>query len=77
MAGAASHRLLTQIKGRLTTIADPFLVIDNEEIRQLAAKVYLTVFRRLGDPIYTQNMLNTAFLAKIHSLMQGGADKKK
>jgi hypothetical protein len=77
MAGAASHRLLMQIKGRLTAIADPFLVADNKEIRELAAKVFLTVFRRLGDPAYTQSMLDATFLAKLHRLMQGAPDAAK
>jgi len=77
MAGAASHRLLLQIKGRLTAIADPFLVADNKEIRELAAKVFLTVFKRLGDPAYTQSMLDATFLAKLHRLMQGAQDAAK
>lgn len=62
MAGAASHRLLLQIKGRLTSIAEPFLVADDKDIRELAAKVFLTVFKRLGEPAYTQSMLEAAFL---------------
>lgn len=77
MAGAASHRLLLQIKGRLTSIADPFLVADDKDIRELAAKVFLTVFKRLGDPAYTQSMLEAAFLQKLHGLMQGAPDAAK
>jgi signal transduction protein with GAF and PtsI domain len=49
MAGAASHRLLLQIKGRLTAIADPFLVNSDTQIRELSVRVYLTIFKRLGD----------------------------
>lgn len=37
MAEAASHRLLLVIKTRLLSIADPFLVFDQKEIRELAS----------------------------------------
>lgn len=62
MAGAASHRLLLQIKTRLTTIAEPFLVHDDNEIREYAVKVFTTLFKRLGDSNYTQSTLDVAFL---------------
>jgi len=77
MAGAASHRLLLQIKGRLTSIADPFLVAEDKDIRELSARVLLTIFKRLGDPTYTQNMIESAFLLKLHALMQGAPDAAK
>lgn len=62
MSGAASHRLLLQIKQRLISIADPFLVGEDQEIRELSARVFLTIFRRLGDPVYTQNIMDVSFL---------------
>ena len=37
MAEAASHRLLLVIKSRLISIADPFLIFDQKEIRELAS----------------------------------------
>jgi hypothetical protein len=70
MAGAASYRILQQIKNRLTTIADPFLVNEDERVRKLAADVFLTLFRRLGDPNYTQNTLDISFLQKLGILIQ-------
>jgi len=62
MASAASHRLLLQIKTRLTTIADPFLVHEDDQIREYAVKVFTTIFKRLGDTTYTQNSLDVSFL---------------
>ena len=53
MSKAASHRLLHQIKPRLVAFADPFLISDDDKIRELSAKVFLTIWRRLGDPVYT------------------------
>ena len=53
MAGAASYRILSQIKNRLTTIADPFLINEDDVVRELAADVFLTIFKRLGDATYT------------------------
>jgi hypothetical protein len=53
MAGAASYRILSQIKNRLTTIADPFLINEDDVVRELAADVFLTIFKRLGDANYT------------------------
>jgi len=53
MSGAASHRLLLQIKPRLIHFADPFLVNDGDSIRELSAKVFMTIFKRLGDQTYT------------------------
>jgi len=53
MAGAASHRLLLQIRSRLTAIADPFLSNDDTLIRELSTKVFITIFKRLGDAAYT------------------------
>jgi len=49
MAGAASHRLLLQIKQRLITIADPFLVNGDNQIRELSVNVFLTILKRLND----------------------------
>ena len=77
MAGAASHRLLLQIKQRLTTIADPFLVSDDNQIRELSAKVFITIFKRLGDPGYTQSIMDVSFLQKLHILMQDKENAKK
>jgi len=70
MAGAASHRLLQTVKQRLTTIADPFLTHEDTELRELAGRVFLTVFKRLGDPAYVQHTMDVAFLQKLHVLMQ-------
>jgi len=77
MAGAASHRLLLQIKTRLTLIADPFLVHDDDEIREYAVKVFTTIFKRLGDTTYTQSVLDVSFLQKLHILMQDSKSNQK
>jgi hypothetical protein len=77
MAGAASHRLLLQIKTRLTAIADPFLVHDDDGIREYAVKVFTTIFKRLGDTAYTQSTLDVSFLQKLHILMQDKSNKKE
>jgi hypothetical protein len=50
MSEAASHRLLLVIKPRLISIADPFLIFDQKEIRELASQVFITLFKRIGDP---------------------------
>jgi len=76
MAGAASHRLLLQIKQRLTSFADPFLVSEDDEIRELATRVFLTLFKRLGDAAYIQNILDVSFLQKVHILMQDKSNTK-
>jgi hypothetical protein len=70
MAGAASHRLLLQIKQRLTAIADPFLVNEDDQIRELSAKVFTTICKRLGDSAYTQGILDVQFLQRLHILVQ-------
>ena len=54
MSAAASHRLLYQIRPRLITFADPFLISDDDKIRELSAKVFLTIWKRINDPVYTQ-----------------------
>lgn len=76
MASAASHRLLLQIKSRLTTIADPFLVHEDKQIREYSVKVFITIFKRLGDTTYTQNCLDVSFLKKLHILMQDKDNNK-
>jgi hypothetical protein len=75
MARAASYRILQQIKNRLTTIADPFLVHDDDGVRELAADVFLTIFKRLGDPGYTQNTLDVSFLQKLNILIKDKANE--
>jgi len=70
MAGAASYRILSQIKNRLTTIADPFLINEDDVVRELAADVFLTIFKRLGDANYTQNTLDVSFLQKLNILIK-------
>ena len=72
MAGAASHRLLLQIKQRLTSIADPFLVSSDQAIRELASKVFTTIFKRIGDPAYTESAFDVAVLRKLTVLIQSG-----
>jgi hypothetical protein len=62
MSSAASHRLLLQIKPRLIGFAAPFLVNDDDPIRELSVKVYITIFKRLGDATYAQNTLDSSFL---------------
>jgi hypothetical protein len=75
MAGAASHRLLMTIKTRLTNISEPFLVTDDDKNRELSTKVYLTIFKRLGDPVYTQAMLDTHFVQKLDILLKAKEEK--
>jgi len=70
MAAAASHRLLLQIKQRLTAIADPFLVSDDDQIRELSAQVFTTICKRLGDSGYTQSTIDVSILQKLHILVQ-------
>ena len=48
----------------------PFLVNDDDSIRELSVKVFITIFKRLGDATYTQNILDSSFLQKLHVLMQ-------
>lgn len=73
MAKAASHRLLHQIKSRLTAIIDPFLINEDKEIRELSAMVYITIFKRLGAPEYLASTLDSAFLQKLDMFVRAGA----
>jgi hypothetical protein len=62
MAKAASHRLLYQIRPRLVAFADPFLISEDDMIRELSAKVFLTMWKRLNDPVYIQQIIDVSFL---------------
>mmetsp|Transcript_34907 Transcript_34907/g.53573 ORF Transcript_34907/g.53573 Transcript_34907/m.53573 type:complete len:247 (-) Transcript_34907:1547-2287(-) len=47
----------------------PFLVYDNQEIRELSCRVFITIFKRMGDSQVTQNILGNCFLEKLNTLI--------
>lgn len=52
MAESAPTKLLTDIRHRIISIMDPNLYHENEEVRGLAAKVFITIFQKLSDSQY-------------------------
>lgn len=44
MTYAAPNKLLTDIRARIISITDPNLYHENEIVRDLAAKVFITIF---------------------------------
>jgi hypothetical protein len=67
---AASVRLLASIKARIVSIADPFLLTDDNNVRDLAAQVFITIMKRMNEPNYTESLLNSSFLSKLDYLIK-------
>jgi len=53
------------------------LVNEDDQIRELSARVFTTIFKRLGDNGYTQSTLDVAFLQKLHILIQSKDSKQE
>ena len=69
MAYAAPTKLLTDLRNRFLSIMDLNLSHENEEIRDLSGKVFITVFQKTYEPLYMTSNLDKSFMKKLHSLI--------
>lgn len=67
MATGAHHRLLQVIAPKLIEILDPYLSAENEELRTLTSKVFITLFQRQTDKGFVDPILNNSFLVKMRN----------
>ena len=67
MTSAAPTKLLTELRNRFISLIDPNLSHDQEEVRNLSARVFLTVFEKTFEPNYMTHTLDKSILKKLHS----------
>jgi hypothetical protein len=66
MAYAAPIKLLTEMRGRYVSIMDPNLSHESEEVRVLAAQIFITIFQKTYEPSYIVSTIDKSFLKKLH-----------
>ena len=66
MVYAAPTKLLTDLRVRFLTIVDGNIAHENEEIRKITAKIFVTVLQKTFEPNFMTQTLDKQFLKKLH-----------
>jgi hypothetical protein len=60
----------------MISIMDPYLISENEEIRNYATEVFIILFRRQNDKVFIESNLDNSIMRKLNTLSQNGQQKE-
>lgn len=76
IAGSAHHRLLQIISPKLVEILDPYLSAENEDLRTVSSKVFITLFQRQTEKTFVDPILSSSFLQKLREFGQNNQESE-